>query len=165
MIGIIGQKIGMTQIFDETGRITPVTVVKIVPNVVVGRKDKETFGYEAVVFGIFDIKKKNVTKPYAGQFPEGVTPTRILRESKGFQGEVEVGKSVGAEVFEGVRFVDVSATSQGQGVPGCREALGFRGRPCHPRFQVSPGAWLDRPADLPAQDVQEREASRPHGRR
>ncbi len=142
MIGIIGQKIGMTQVFDETGKITPVTVVKIAPNVVVGRKDKETFGYEAVVFGFFDIKKKNVTKPYAGQFPEGVTPTRILRESKGFEGEVEVGKSVGVEVFEGVRFVDVSATTKGKGFQGVVKRWGFGGgRATHgSKFHREPGS-------------------------
>lgn len=142
MIGIIGQKIGMTQVFDETGKVTPVTVLKIAPNVVVGRKDKETFGYEAVVFGFFDIKKKNVTKPYAGQFPEGVTPTRIIRESKGFAGEIEVGKSVGVEYFQDVRFVDVSANSKGKGFQGVVKRWGFGGgRATHgSKFHREPGS-------------------------
>ena len=142
MIGIIGQKIGMTQVFDETGRVTPVTVLKIAPNVVVSRKDKETFGYEAVVFGFFDIKKKNLTKPYAGQFPEGVTPTRILRESKNFQGEVEVGKSVGVEYFQDVRFVDVSANTKGKGFQGVVKRWGFGGgRSTHgSKFHREPGS-------------------------
>ncbi len=142
MIGIIGQKIGMTQVFDETGKITPVTVLKIAPNVVVGRKDKETFGYEAVVFGFFGMKKKNVTKPYAGQFPEGVAPTRILRESKDFQGDVEVGKSVGVEYFEGVRFVDVSANTKGKGFQGVVKRWGFGGgRATHgSKFHREPGS-------------------------
>lgn len=142
MIGIIGQKIGMTQVFDETGRITPVTVLKIAPNVVVGRKDKETFGYEAVVFGFFGIKKKHVTKPYAGQFPEGLAPTKFLRESRGFKGEVEVGKSVGVEIFKDVRFVDVSATSKGKGFQGVVKRWGFGGgRATHgSKFHREPGS-------------------------
>lgn len=142
MIGIIGKKIGMTQVFDETGRITPVTVLKIAPNVVVGRKDKETFGYEAVVFGFFDIKKKNLTKPYAGQFPEGVAPARILRESRDFQGDVEVGKSVGVEYFQDVRFVDVSANSKGKGFQGVVKRWGFGGgRSTHgSKFHREPGS-------------------------
>jgi len=142
MIGIIGQKIGMTQVFDETGQVTPVTVLKIAPNVVVGRKDKETFGYEAVVFGFFDIKKKNVTKPYAGQFPEGVAPRKLLRESKGFEKDVEIGKSVGVEIFDGVRFVDVSATSKGKGFQGVVKRWGFGGgRSTHgSKFHREPGS-------------------------
>jgi large subunit ribosomal protein L3 len=142
MIGIIGQKVGMTQVFDETGRLTPVTVLKIAPNVVVGKTNKEKVGYEAVVFGFFDIKKKNVTKPYAGQFPEGVTPRKMLRESRDFGKDVEVGKSVGLEAFEGVRFVDVTATSKGKGFQGVVKRWGFGGgRNTHgSKFHREPGS-------------------------
>jgi len=142
MIGIIGQKVGMTQVFDETGRLTPVTVLKIAPNVVVGKTNKEKVGYEAVVFGFFEIKKKNVTKPYAGQFPEGVTPMKMLRESRDFGKDVEVGKSVGLEAFEGIRFVDVTATSKGKGFQGVVKRWGFGGgRNTHgSKFHREPGS-------------------------
>ena len=142
MIGIIGQKVGMTQVFDETGKSTPVTVLKIVPNVVVGKTNKEKVGYEAVVFGFFGIKKKNVTKPYAGQFPEGVAPMKMLRESRDFGKDVEVGKSVGLEAFEGVRFGDVTATAKGKGFQGVVKRWGFGGgRSTHgSKFHREPGS-------------------------
>ncbi|MDQ7796792.1 MAG: 50S ribosomal protein L3, partial [Spirochaetia bacterium] len=85
MIGVIGKKVGMTQIFDETGRVVPVTVVQVVPNVVVSKKTAEKDGYNAVVVGVYEKKKSRVTKPYAGQFPEGIAPTRILREFRDFE--------------------------------------------------------------------------------
>ena len=92
MIGLIGKKIGMTQVFDDAGRLTPVTVVAVGPNKVVARKTADKDGYDAVVLGYKDMKKVQVTKPYAGQFPEGVAPTKVLRELRDFSGEAEVGR-------------------------------------------------------------------------
>jgi len=69
MIGLIGKKTGMTQVFDDTGRLIPVTVIEFAPNVVVGRKTAEKDGYDAVVLGVYDKKKSRITKPYGGQFP------------------------------------------------------------------------------------------------
>ncbi|MBN1241352.1 MAG: 50S ribosomal protein L3 [Spirochaetales bacterium] len=142
MIGLIGTKIGMTQIFDDSGRLVPVTVVKIAPNVVVARKTADANGYDAVVFGAFTAKKTRVTKPYAGQFPEGIQPTKLLREMRDFGKEVQVGQSLGAEAFEGVRFVDVTATSKGKGFQGVVKRWGFGGgRATHgSKFHREPGS-------------------------
>ena len=100
MKGLIATKVGMTQVFDENGNLTPVTVIRVDPNVVVAHKTKENFGYEAVVLGLGELKSKNVTKPYAGQFPEGITPKRHLKEFRDFEVEKAVGEEVGIELFE-----------------------------------------------------------------
>lgn len=142
MIGLIGKKTGMTQVFDETGRLIPVTVIEIAPNVVVGKKTAEKDGYDAVVLGVYDKKKSNVTKPYAGQFPEGINPTRILHEVRGFTKEVAVGEKLGAGTFDGIRFVDVSATSKGKGFQGVIKRWHFGGgRASHgSKFHREPGS-------------------------
>ncbi|MFZ5860497.1 MAG: 50S ribosomal protein L3 [Spirochaetota bacterium] len=142
MIGVIGKKVGMTQIFDETGRVVPVTVVQVVPNVVVSKKTAEKDGYNAVVIGVYEKKKSRVTKPYAGQFPEGIAPTRILREFRDFEKEVDVGQSIDASVLDGVRFVDVIAKSKGKGFQGVVKRWGFEGgRATHgSKFHREPGS-------------------------
>jgi large subunit ribosomal protein L3 len=142
MIGVIGKKVGMTQIFDETGRVVPVTVVQVVPNVVVRKKTAEKDGYNAVVVGVYEKKKSRVTKPYAGQFPEGIAPTRILREFRDFEKEVEVGQAIDASVLNGVRFVDVIAKSKGKGFQGVVKRWGFEGgRATHgSKFHREPGS-------------------------
>src|SRR5512142_2616610 len=127
MIGLIGKKTGMTQVFDDTGRLIPVTVIEFAPNVVVAKKAADKDGYDAVVVGVYEKKKSRVTKPYAGQFPEGVAPTRILRELRDFEGEAAVGDKLGAGAFEGVRFVDVVATSKGKGFQGVMKRWNFGG--------------------------------------
>lgn len=142
MIGVIGKKVGMTQIFDETGRVVPVTVVQVVPNVVVSKKTAEKDGYNAVVVGVYEKKKSRVTKPYAGQFPEGVAPTRILREFRDFEKDVDVGQSIDASVLDGVRFVDVIAKSKGKGFQGVVKRWHFEGgRATHgSKFHREPGS-------------------------
>ncbi len=127
MLALIGKKIGMTQVFDEKGVLTPVTVVEIEPNVVVGQRTEEKNGYSAVILGALPIKKNRVTKPYAGQFPEGVEPTRHLMEVRDFDGDVRVGDKLGVELFEGVRFVDVQGTTKGKGYQGVMKRHGFGG--------------------------------------
>ncbi|HRZ65743.1 MAG TPA: 50S ribosomal protein L3 [Spirochaetia bacterium] len=142
MIGLIGKKTGMTQVFDETGKLIPVTVIEFPPNVVVGTKTADKDGYDAVLLGVYDQKKVNTTKPFAGQFPEGVAPKKILREMRGFEGEVKVGESLGPKAFEGVRFVDVTATSKGKGFQGVVKRWGFGGgRNTHgSKFHREPGS-------------------------
>jgi len=142
MIGLIGKKLGMTQVFDETGKLIPVTVVQVVPNVVVGKKTADADGYDAIVVGAHAKKKSRVTKPYAGQFPEGVAPTRILREMRDFEKEVEVGEVLDAKLLDGVRFVDVTATSKGKGFQGVVKRWGFGGgRASHgSKFHREPGS-------------------------
>ena len=70
MKGLIAKKTGMTQVFDENGDLTPVTVIRVEPNTVVALKTKEKYGYDAVVLGIDDLKESKVSKPYAGLFPK-----------------------------------------------------------------------------------------------
>ena len=127
MKGLIAKKEGMTQVFDESGNLTPVTVIRVEPNVVVSTRTKENNGYEAVVLGLGDVKASKVNKAYAGQFSENVTPKRILKEFRDFDNEVKVGDQIGLELFEGVRFLDVTATSKGKGFQGVMKRWGFHG--------------------------------------
>ncbi len=142
MIALIGKKVGMTQVFDDTGVLMPVTVLRFEPNVVVGQKKADTAGYDAVVLGTFSLKKSRTSKPYAGQFPENVAPTRILREMRGFGKEVQVGDKLGVDLFQGTRFVDVSATSKGKGFQGVMKRWNFGGgRNTHgSKFHREPGS-------------------------
>ena len=110
MKGLIAKKVGMTQVFDENGNLTPVTVIRVEPNTVVATKTEEKCGYNAVVLGLEDLKASKVTKPYAKQFPENVTPKRHLKEFRDFDGDVKVGDQIGVELFNSIRFIDVTAT-------------------------------------------------------
>lgn len=127
MKGLIAKKVGMTQVFDENGNLTPVTVIRVEPNTVVATKTQEKCGYEAVVLGLEDLKPHKITKPYAKQFPENITPKRHLKEFRDFEGEVKVGDQIGLELFEKVRFIDVTATSKGKGFQGVMKRWGFHG--------------------------------------
>jgi len=127
MIGLIGKKVGMTQIFNDVGHLMPVTVIQIEPNTVVALKDKEKFGYSSVVLGLGELKEKHTSKPYAGQFGEGVKPLRLLKEFRDFEKEVKVGDVVGLELFDTTRFLDVTATSKGKGFQGVMKRWGFHG--------------------------------------
>ncbi len=127
MLALIGRKIGMTQVFDDRGILTPVTVVEIEPNVVVGQRTEERDGYNAIILGALPIKKKRVKKPYAGQFPEGIAPTRYLMEVRDFDGDVKIGDKLGVDLFENVKFVDVQGTTKGKGYQGVMKRHGFGG--------------------------------------
>ena len=127
MKGLVAKKVGMTQVFDENGNLTPVTVIRVEPNTVVATKTQEKCGYEAVVLGLEDLKPHKITKPYAKQFPENITPKRHLKEFRDFEGEVKVGDQIGVELFEKVRFIDVTATSKGKGFQGVMKRRGFHG--------------------------------------
>ena len=142
MLGLYARKVGMTQVFDEAGNQFPVTVIKIEPNVVLGTKTKEEDGYAAVVVGIDGVKKKNVTKPKAGQFPENIEPKKKIRELRDFEKQAAVGDTLGIEVFEGVRYVDVSGISKGKGFQGVVKRYGFGGgRKTHgSKFHREPGS-------------------------
>ncbi len=141
MKGLIGKKLGMTQVFDESGNLTPVTVIQVEPNTVVATRTKENNGYEAVVLGVGDLKPNKVTKPYAGQFSEGVTPKRTLKEFRDFDGEVKIGDQFGVELFDKTRFLDVTANSKGKGFQGVMKRWGFHGgRKTHgSKFHREPG--------------------------
>jgi large subunit ribosomal protein L3 len=138
----MARKVGMTQVFDESGNLIPVTVVRIDPNVVVAQKTGEKDGYNAVVLGMDDLKQSKVSKPYAGQFSETVSPQKILKEFRDFEKEVVPGDKLGAELFEGVRYVDVMGVSKGKGFQGVVKRYGFGGgRKTHgSKFHREPGS-------------------------
>ncbi|MGP1507713.1 MAG: 50S ribosomal protein L3 [Sphaerochaeta sp.] len=125
MLGLIGKKVGMTQVFDEKGRLTPVTVIKIEGNTVVAERTEEKNGYKAVVLGSGEMKAGRAAKPYAGQF-DG-EPKKKLMEFRKYEKEVQVGEVLGVDVFKDVRFVDVTGTSKGKGYQGGMKRHGFGG--------------------------------------
>ena len=127
MVGLIGKKIGMTQVFDEVGNLISVTAVKVEPNVVVQARTKEKHGYSAVVLGSVAVKAKRLTKPVIGQFPKGMEVARYLTEIRDYDGECKPGDTLGVEIFEGIAFVDVQGTSKGKGFQGVMKRHGFRG--------------------------------------
>jgi large subunit ribosomal protein L3 len=118
--GIIGKKVGMTQIFDDKGNVIPVTVVEAGPCFVVQKKTVEHDGYSAVQLGFGEIRDKLVSKPRKGQFDKaGVAPRRVLREFRLEDcGALNVGDIVKADVFTPGDAVDVTGTSKGKGFSG-----------------------------------------------
>lgn len=129
MLGLIGKKLGMTQIFDEKGAPQGVTVIEVEPNLVVAQRTPEKNGYSAVVLGWGQIKASRRKKPVAGQFAEGLEPTRLLRELRGFEKECKTGDRIGVEAFAGVSWVDVVAVSKGKGFQGVVKRYHFSGGP------------------------------------
>ena len=127
MKGLIAKKVGMTQVFDSNGELTPVTVIHVEPNTVVATKTKEANGYDAVVLGLEDVKDSKINKAYKGQFPENVSPKRHLKEFREFEQEVKVGDQIGLELFESTSYLDVTATSKGKGFQGVMKRWGFHG--------------------------------------
>ena len=127
MKGLIAKKVGMTQVFDESGNLTPVTVIRVEPNTVVATKTRETYGYDAVVLGVDDMKEGKANKAYSGIFPENVSPKQHLKEFRDFEKEVKVGDLIGLELFDTSRFLDVTATSKGKGFQGVMKRWGFHG--------------------------------------
>jgi len=142
MLGLMARKVGMTQVFDETGSLVPVTVIRIEPNVVIAQKSMEKDGYKAVVLGVGEQKKNRASRPYAGQFPENIPPQKTMREFRDFEKEVNPGDKLGAEVFEGIRYVDVTGVSKGKGFQGVVRRYGFGGgRATHgSKFHREPGS-------------------------
>ena len=130
--GILGRKVGMTQIFSTEGVLVPVTVIDVTPNVVLQKKTAETDGYQAVQLGFLD--KKNVTKPEQGHAAKANTnPKRFVKE---FAGEemmaFEVGQEVKANIFVEGEIVDVTGTSKGKGYTGAIKRHNFsRGPMAH----------------------------------
>lgn len=117
---IIGRKVGMTQIFDETGKVIPVTVVEAGPCTVVQKKTAKKEGYDAVQLGFSDLSDKRVTKPMAGHFKKaGVAAKKYLKEFKlDSAASMNVGDIVLADVFAKGDKVDVTGTSKGKGYAG-----------------------------------------------
>lgn len=118
--GIIGKKIGMTQIFDEKGKVIPVTVIEAGPCVVTQKKTVENDGYNAVQIGFGDQKPQRVSKPLAGHFKKGdVAPKKTLRELRLEDiSALNVGDLIKADAFEAGERVDVTGKSKGKGYAG-----------------------------------------------
>ncbi|WP_042420265.1 50S ribosomal protein L3 [Streptacidiphilus anmyonensis] len=127
--GILGEKLGMTQVWDENNRIVPVTVVKAGPNVVTQVHTADGTGYDAVQIGFGDIDPRKVNKPLAGHFAKaGVTPRRHLVELRTSDAsEYTLGQEITAEVFEAGVKVDVTGTSKGKGFAGVMKRHNFKG--------------------------------------
>jgi large subunit ribosomal protein L3 len=128
--GIIGKKVGMTQVYAENGRAYPVTVIEAGPCVIVQRKSKDKDGYSAVQLGLVEARKaKSVTKPMKGHFDKaGLPPCRVLREFRVEDGaEVKVGDKVSVELFAPGDTLTVSGISRGKGFQGVIKRHNFRG--------------------------------------
>ena len=128
--GIIGRKIGMTQVYAEDGQAIPATVLQAGPCVVVQRKSKDKDGYSAVQMGLVEARKtKRVTRPMKGHFDKaGLPPCRVLREFKVEDGaSVKVGDKVSVEVFAAGDTVNVTGISKGKGFQGVVKRHHFRG--------------------------------------
>lgn len=125
--GLIGKKIGMTQVFDENGKVIPVTVVELGPCVVVQKKTAENDGYEAVQLGFGDVKVKAVNKPMTGHFKKAdVAPKKVLREFRlEDTASLNVGDILKADVFAAGDKVDVVGTSKGKGTAGAIKRWNF----------------------------------------
>jgi large subunit ribosomal protein L3 len=129
MKGILGTKLGMTQVFDETGKVVPVTVVQAGPNVVTAVRTKDRDGYDAVQLGYGEIDPRKVNSPLTGVFANaGVTPRRYLAELRTADAsEYTLGQELTATVFEKGQKVDVTGRSKGKGTAGVMKRHGFKG--------------------------------------
>jgi large subunit ribosomal protein L3 len=128
--GIIGKKVGMTQVYGEDGRAYPVTVIQAGPCVIVQRKSKDKDGYSAVQVGLVEARKtKKVTKPMKGHFDKaGLPPCRVLREFRVEDGaEVKVGDKLSVEQFAAGDSLTISGISRGHGFQGVVKRHHFRG--------------------------------------
>ncbi|MFD3744442.1 50S ribosomal protein L3 [Nocardia sp. FBN12] len=128
--GILGTKLGMTQVFDEKNRVVPVTVIKAGPNVVTQIRTVERDGYSAVQIAFGAIDPRKVNKPTSGQFAKaGVTPRRHVTEIRVADASTfEIGQELSADVFEEGTYVDVTGISKGKGFAGTMKRHGFKGQ-------------------------------------
>lgn len=141
--GLIGKKLGMTQVFSDEGVAVPVTVIEVEPSVVIQKKTKDTDGYTAVQLGYGRIKQRNVTKPLQGHFKKADKGLfRILRELRGDVEGFELGQEVNGEMFSAGDYVDIVGTTKGKGFAGVIKRHGFRGgRATHgSMFHRAPGS-------------------------
>jgi large subunit ribosomal protein L3 len=128
MSGIIGKKVGMTSIFDESGKNIPCTVIEAGPCVVTHVKSVDADGYAAVQLAYGEAKEKNTTAPLKGHFAKaGTTPKRKLVEFKSFEDAKTLGETITVEIFQAGDYVDVVGTSKGKGFQGVVKRHGFGG--------------------------------------
>jgi len=121
-IGLIGRKIGMTQIFDQDGNVIPVTVIEAGPCYILEQKTKEKHGYTAVLLGFIDqMKKKRMNKPQIGFFDKiNVFPKKVLKEfrTNGETQDYQIGDQVKVDIFQQGDYIDVTGTTKGRGFQG-----------------------------------------------
>ena len=127
--GLLGTKLGMTQVWDENNRLIPVTVVQITPNVVTQVRTVETDGYSAVQIAYGQLDPRKATKPLAGHFDKaGVTPRRHLTEIRTADADqYTLGQEIAVDIFEAGQIVDVVGTSKGKGTAGVMKRHNFKG--------------------------------------
>lgn len=141
--GILGTKLGMTQIFNEAGEVVPVTVVAVEGNVVLQLKSIENDGYEAVQIGFGDVKESRQNKPAKGHAAKaGVAPKRFIKEIRTSVEGYEIGQEIKADIFAAGELVDVTGTSKGKGFQGAIKRHGqSRGPMAHgSRYHRRPGS-------------------------
>ncbi|MBR2078321.1 MAG: 50S ribosomal protein L3 [Exiguobacterium sp.] len=141
--GILGTKLGMTQIFNEAGEVVPVTVVAVEGNVVLQLKTVDTDGYEAVQLGFGDIKESRQNKPAKGHAAKAnATPKRFIKEVRTSVEGYEIGQEIKADIFAAGELVDVTGTSKGKGFQGAIKRHGqSRGPMAHgSRYHRRPGS-------------------------
>lgn len=142
--GILGKKLGMTQVFNAEGNAIPVTVIQAGPCVVLQKKDMDNDGYEAIQLGFEDKKEKNAGKPEIGHARKaGTAPKRYIREIRGVNiGDYEVGQEVKVDIFSEGEYVDVTGTSKGKGFAGAIKRHGqSRGPMAHgSKYHRGPGS-------------------------
>lgn len=129
MLGLLGEKLGMTQVYDEEGSLVPVTVVRVAPNVVTGVRTKEKNGYEAVQLGSGETKESRLKKPVAGYFKKNqLKLLSVLREFSVEKSlEFKVGAEIRASVFQAGEGVEVQGESKGKGFQGVMKRWHFAG--------------------------------------
>ncbi|MBD2844724.1 50S ribosomal protein L3 [Paenibacillus sp. IB182496] len=144
MKGILGKKLGMTQVFSAEGTVIPVTVIEAGPCVVLQKKDQENDGYEAIQLGFADKKEKRATKPAIGHAKKaGAAPKRYIREIRGIDlGAYELGAEVKADLFAEGEYVDVTGISKGKGFAGVIKRWGQSTGPMShgSRYHRGPGS-------------------------
>ncbi|MBD8500616.1 MULTISPECIES: 50S ribosomal protein L3 [Paenibacillus] len=144
MKGILGKKLGMTQVFTPEGNVLPVTVIEAGPCVVLQKKDVENDGYEAIQVGFADKKEKRSNKPEQGHAKKAnTTPKRYIKEYRGIDlSQYEVGQELKADLFAEGEFVDVTGISKGKGFTGTIKRWGqSRGPMSHgSRYHRGPGS-------------------------
>ena len=128
--GLLGEKIGMTQIFDAQGKLIPVTVVEAGPCRVIQKRTVQIDGYEAVQLAFHEVAERKVSKPLLGHFKKSqAPPARFCREFKADLSKVELGQMITADIFKVGDWVDVSGISKGKGFAGVMKRHHFKGGP------------------------------------
>ncbi len=128
MIGLIGQKIGMTQRFDSQSQLIAVTAVRVLPNTVVEKHTPERHGYSSVLLSSGSVQPRRLTKAELGQFKSrNLSPQRLLMEVRNFSQSCNIGDRLEVTLFEEIGFVDVIAKCKGKGFQGVIKRHGFHG--------------------------------------